>query len=42
MTFQDGLKRVEKGTDLIKEGNHLIIDATVNAFFLLGNGGLRY
>lgn len=33
MTFQDGLKRVEKGTDLIKEGNHLIIDATINAFF---------
>jgi hypothetical protein len=32
MTFQDGLKQVEKGTELIKDGNHLVIDATLNAF----------
>lgn len=33
MKFQDGLKQVEKGSDLIIEGNHIIIDATMNAFF---------
>ncbi|MGI8384364.1 CBO0543 family protein [Robertmurraya sp. P23] len=33
MTFQDGLKQVEKGSDLIKDGNLLIKDATINAFF---------
>ncbi|WP_066058359.1 CBO0543 family protein [Robertmurraya korlensis] len=32
MSFQDGLSKVDKGSDLIKEGNHLIIDATMNAF----------
>jgi hypothetical protein len=30
MTFQEGIRQIEKGSELIKKGNHLVLDATLN------------